>query len=182
MIADADPSNLFPPPAEHGPSLLGSIITVDDASFTTRMKVHSGHTTTTRYRLIAVLDTGSPQTFITAEAWARMKTCGGAANTCERHAAPRSWGGFGKTAPLLTSTSVRLSVQFFHGDIPSTELAVRACIVPTGTMQHPVLLGRDSWICFEQRTYTSLPRQPPPPTFGELSLCTPFSDGLSNFF
>ena len=108
-----------------------------------------------------------------------MKTCGASTNTCERHAAPRSWGGFGKTAPLLTSTSVRLSVHFLHGDIPSAEVAVWACIVPPGTMQHSVLLGRDSWMRFEQRTYTTLPRQPPQPTFGELSLCTPFSDGLS---
>ena len=34
---------------------------------------------------------------------------------------------------------------------------------------------------FEQCTYTTLPRQPPQPTFGELYLCTPFSDGLSTF-
>lgn len=48
-------------------------------------------------------------------------------------------------------------------------------------MQHPVLLGRDSWMRFEQRTYITLPRQPPQPTFGALSLCTPFTDHLSTF-
>ena len=179
MTADADPSNPFPSLTEHGPSLLGGIVTVDDASFTTRIKIHSGPTATIRYRLITLLDTGSRQTFITAEVWARMKTCGAATTTCERHAAPRAWGGFGKTAPLLTSTSVLLSVQFLQGDNPSAELAVWARILPPGTM-HPVL-GRDSWMLFEQRTYTTMPRQPPQPTFGELSLCTPFSDGLSTF-
>ena len=60
------------------------------------------------------------------------------------------------------------------GDIPSAELGVWACIVPPGTMQHPVLLGRDIWMRFEQRTYTTLPPQPPQPTCGELSLCTLF--------
>ena len=34
---------------------------------------------------------------------------------------------------------------------------------------------------FEQCTYATLPRQPPQPTFGELYICTPFSDGLSTF-
>ena len=48
-------------------------------------------------------------------------------------------------------------------------------------MQHPVLHGRDSWMRFEERTFTTLPRQPPQPTFGELSFCTPFSDGFSTF-
>ena len=66
-------------------------------------------------------------------------------------------GRFWPTAPLLTSTSVRLSIQFLHGNTPSAQLAVWACIDPHGTMQHPVLLGRDSWMRFEQRTYTTTP-------------------------
>ena len=96
-----------------------------------------------------------------------------------KHASPRSWGGFGKSAPLLTPISVRLSIQFLHDSIPS--VAVCACIVPHGIMQHPVLLGRDSWMRFEQRTYTTLPRLPSRPLFGELSLNTPYNDGLSTF-
>ena len=89
-----------------------------------------------------------------------MKYNNPGSDACERHAPPRSWGGFGKSAPLLISTSVRLSVQFLHGDTPSAELAVLGCIVPVGTMQHLVLLGRDSWMHFAQRIYTILPRQP----------------------
>ena len=43
-------------------------------------------------------------------------------------------------------------------------------------MKHPILLGLDSWMRFERRSYTTLPRepqlphQPPRPTRGELSL------------
>eukprot|EP00904_Undaria_pinnatifida_P011359 jgi/Undpi1/7353/HiC_scaffold_22.g09826.m1 len=50
-----------------------------------------------------------------------------------------------------------------------------------GTMQHNVLLGRDSWMRFAQRTYTILPRQPSQPIFGELSLSAPLTEGLSTF-
>ena len=39
-------------------------------------------------------------------------------------------------------------------------LAVWACVVPAGTMQHPILFGRDSWMRSERRSYTTLPRQP----------------------
>lgn len=95
---------------------------VDDASFTTLIKVHSGPTVTTRYRLVALLDS-SPQTFITAQAWLyenQRRSDGHLRTPC----APRSWGGFGENVPLLTSTSVRLSVQFLHGDISSVEVAV----------------------------------------------------------
>ena len=86
-----------------------------------------------------------------------------------------------KLAPLLTSTSVRLSIHFLHGETPSAELAVWACIVPAGTMQHPVLLGRDSWMLYAQRTCTILPPQPSQPIFGELSLSVPRTEGLSTF-
>ena len=73
VTAEADLPNPPPRLAELGPSLDGGIVTVDDASFITRIKVHNG-LTITRYRLIALLDTDTLQTFITAGAWARMKT------------------------------------------------------------------------------------------------------------
>ena len=108
-----------------------------------------------------------------------MKVNNAGSDVCERHVPPRSWGNFDKSAPLLTSTSVRLSIQFRHGDTPSAELAVWACIVPGGTMQHPVLLKRDSWMRFAKRTYTILPRQPSQLIFGERSLSVPRTEGLS---
>ena len=47
-----------------------------------------------------------------------MLSVGVASVACERNCAPRSWGGFGESAPQQTSTSVRLSVQFFRADEP----------------------------------------------------------------
>ena len=56
------------------------------------------------------------------------------------------------------------------------------CIVPTGTMQHPVLLRRDSWTCYSQRiTYTILPRRPSQPIFGGIPLSVLRNEGLFTF-
>ena len=110
-----------------------------------------------------------------------MKHNSAGLDACERHAPPRFWGGFGESPPLLTSTSDRLSIQFPHGDTPFAELAAWACIVPAGTMQHPVLLGRDGWMRLTQRTHTILPRQPSQPIFDDHSLSVPRTEGLSTF-
>ena len=48
-------------------------------------------------------------------------------------------------------------------------------------MQHPVLVGRGRWMRFEQRTYTTLPRQPSRPVFDELSLTTHYTNDLTTF-
>ncbi len=176
---------------EHGPCLTGGVLTVDDSSFTTKVLVHSGPTATKRCTLVALLDTGSPQSFITATAVEQLKASSSASDQCIRHAQPRSWGGFGTAAPLTTSDSIRLSIQFMRSDsntkTPTAALAVWACIVPAGTMQHSILLGRDSWMRFGQRSYTTLPRQPslphhnPPPTQGELTLHHHGPSGTSAF-
>ena len=44
-----------------------------------------------------------------------------------------------------------------HVDTPSAELAVWAGIVLLGTVQHPVLLGHDSWMRFAVRLFFFLP-------------------------
>ena len=110
--------------AEHGPGLSSGVATVDDASFTIRIKVHIGPSASSRYGLVALLEAGSPQAFISAEAWACMKHSNAASDICEKHVSPRSWGGFGKSAPLLTPIPVRSSLQFSHNSTPSAELAV----------------------------------------------------------
>ena len=46
--------------SEHGPCLVGGTVTLADVSSTTRYAVHSGEA----QRCVALLDTGSPQTFI----------------------------------------------------------------------------------------------------------------------
>ena len=105
----------------------------------------------------ALLDTGSPQTLIRRDVLDTMLSVGTASITRGRKCVPRSWGDFGESAPLQTSTSVRLSVHLFRADKPTCSLAVWACVVPPSVMQHAVLLGRDSWMRFKSRSYRSLP-------------------------
>ena len=109
---------------EHGPCLVDGIITLDYASFTTKIAVHGGANAVAPYDCVALLDTGSPQTFIRPDVLNRMLSAGAASVACERNCAPRSWGGFGESAPLQTSTIIRLSVQLFRPDEPTCSLAV----------------------------------------------------------
>ena len=90
--------------------------------------------------------------------WEHMKQVGAASDVCEITTQPRVWGGFGdSTTPLTTRKSVRLSVQFFHNTDRSASLAVWAYVVPDSTMAHALLLGRDSYMRFDKRTYRTLP-------------------------
>ena len=91
--------------SEHGPCLVGGIITLDDASFTTKIAAHSGANALAPFGCVALLDTCSPRTFIR-----RDVLVGAPSVACERKCAPRSRGGFDESAPLQTSTSVGLSV------------------------------------------------------------------------
>ena len=49
---------------EQGPDLIGAVVTMDDATFTTLLSLHSGVSTTSRFNCRALLDTGSPPSFI----------------------------------------------------------------------------------------------------------------------
>ena len=67
--------------------------------------------------------------------------------------------------------SIRLSVQFFPADEPTCSFVVWACVVPASVMQHEVLLGRDSWMRFNNRTYRFVPpRAMDHWMFGEIEL------------
>ena len=77
---------------EHGPGLVGGTITLDDASFTTKKTVHSGTTASTVFGCVALLDTGSPQTFIRRDILEQMLSGGAAAAIYGQGSAPRSWG------------------------------------------------------------------------------------------
>ena len=90
--------------SEHGPCLVGGTVTLDDVSFTTKIAIHSGGDAIAPYRCVALLDTGSPQTFIRRDVLDRLLLVGAASVVCERPCSPRSWGGFGESAPLRTST------------------------------------------------------------------------------
>ena len=123
---------------------------MDHSTFTTNIKIHSG-LTSAQFGCVALLDTGSPQSFITRNAWEYMARSGAATTVCETQTPTRSWGGFGESHPLQTSTTVRLSVQFLHNSQPTGSLAVWTYIVPSKAMQHAVLLDRDSWMRFSER-------------------------------
>ena len=111
------------PLAEREPCLVPGYVARDHCTFTTKTKVHSG-LASAQFDGVALLDTGSSQSFITRNAWERMARSGAATTICETQTLPRSWGGFGKSPPLQTSITVRLSMQFVHNDQPTASLAV----------------------------------------------------------
>ena len=86
----------------------------------------------------------------------------------------------GESVPLKTSTSVCLSVQVFRENETTGSLAVWACVVPPSVMQHAVLLGRDSWMRFNSRSYRFLPPRPSDQRVsGELELVHHTPTGMS---
>ena len=105
--------------SEHGLSFIGGTVTLDDVSFTTNNAIHSGVGTITPYRCVALLDTGSPQSFIRRDVLDRVLLVGASSVACERPWSPRSCGSFGESAPLWTSISFRLSLQFLRDNEPT---------------------------------------------------------------
>ena len=164
---------------EQGPDLIGGIVTIDDATFTTLLSLHSGVSATSRFNCRALLDTGSPQPFIHQGAFDQMVALGAADAPCVRSTTPRTWSGFGSRHLLSTNQQARMTVQFHHNGTASASLAVWMYIVPNETMRCPLLLGRDSWMRFHSRSYQTLPPHPDCRTFGELSL-SPCGDNLGS--
>ena len=168
-----------PPMPEQGPDLIGDIVTMDDATFTTLLSLHSGVSATSRFNCRALLDTGSPQSFIHQGAFDQIVALGAADASCVRSTTPRTWSGFGSRQLLSTNQQARMTVQFHHNGTASASLAVWMYIVPNETMRCPLLLGRDSWMRFHSRSYQTLPPHPDGRTFGELSL-SPCGDNLGS--
>ena len=168
-----------PPISEQGPDLIGGIVAMDDATFTTLLSLHSGVSATSRFNCRALLDTGSPQSFIHQGAFDQMVALGAADASCVRSTTPRTWSGFGSRQLLSTNQQARMTVQFHHNGTVSVSLAVWMYIVPNETMRCPLLLGRDSWMRFHSRSYQTLPPHPDGRTFGELSL-SPCGDNLGS--
>ena len=164
---------------EQGPDLIGGIVTMDDATFTTLLSLHSGVSATSRFNCRALLDTGSPQSFIHQGAFDQMVALGAADASCVRSTTPRTWSGFGSRQLLSTNQQARMTVQFHHNGTASASLAVWMYIVPNETLRCPLLLGRDSWMRFHSRSYQTLPPHPDGRTFGELSL-SPCGDNLGS--
>ena len=157
---------------EQGPELISGVVTMDDATFTTLLSLHSGVSTTSRFNCRALLDTGSPQSFIHRGAFDQMVATGAADASCVRSSTPRTWSGFGSRQLLSTHQQAKATIQFNHNGSPAASLAVWMCIVPNETMRCPLLLSRDSWMRFHSRSYQTLSPQPDRRVFGELTLST----------
>ena len=155
---------------EQGPDLISDVVPMDDATFTTLLSLHSGVSTTSRFNCRALLDTGSPQSFIHQGAFDQMVATGAADASCVRSTTPRTWSDFGSRQLLSTHRQARMTVQFNHNGTPSAFLAVWMYIVPNETMRCPLLLGHDSWMRFHSRSYQTLSPQPDGSIFVELTL------------
>ena len=151
---------------EQGPDLIGGVVTMDDATFTTLLSLHSGVSATSRFNCRALLDTGSPQSFIHQGAFDQMVALGAADASCVRSTTPRTWSGFGSRQLLSTNQQARMTVQFHHNGTASASLAVWMYIVSNETMRCPLFLGRDSWMRFHFRSYQTLLLHPDGRTFG----------------
>ena len=93
---------------------------------------------------------------------------------------PSFLGGGCESASLQTSTNIRLSAHFVRNNEPMCSLAVWACVVPPSVMQHAVLLGRDSWMRFNSRSYHYLPPRPSDQrVFGKLEIVRHAPTGMS---
>ena len=159
---------------EQGPDLVSGTVTIDDDTFTTLPSLTRGASVTSPFRCRALLDTGSPQSFIHQGSFDQMVATGTADESYVRSTTPRSWSGFGSQELLSTNRQARMAIQFYHHDTPSASLAVWMYIVPNKTMQCSLLLGRDSWMRFHTRSYQTLAPTHDGRIFGELTLSHTF--------
>ena len=161
---------------EQGPDLVSGTVTIDDDTFTTLPSLTSGASATSPFRCRALLDTGSPQSFIHQGSFDQMVATGVADESYVRATTSRSWSGFGSQELLSTNRRARIHIQFYPNNTPSASLAVWMYIVPVKTMRCPVLLGRDSWMRFHTRSHQTLAPTHDGRIFGELTLSHTFSN------
>ena len=99
---------------EYGPELTGGKVSMDHSSFTTTASIHGGRKATKKYKSVALLDSGSPSSFVTQAVIDEMLRKGAASADMVTVGKPRRWGGFTEsTEPLQTNSSSCLSVQLF---------------------------------------------------------------------
>ena len=166
--------------SEQGPDLISGVVTMNDATFTTLPSLTSGAWATSQFPCRALLDTGSPQSFIHQGAFEQMVATGAADESYVRSTTPRSSSGLGSQELLSTNRQARMTIQFYHNDTPSASLAVWIYIVPNETMRCPLLRGRDSWMCFHSRSYQTLTPTLDGRLFGELTLSHTFGDACNS--
>ena len=84
-----------PPLLEHGPDLVGGTLLIDSDSYTTRVWLHGGPTATSQLPRVALLDSGSPASFVTYSVVTAMIAAGALTPGSIRVSPSRRWGGFG---------------------------------------------------------------------------------------
>ena len=144
---------------------------MDHSSFTTTVSIHGGRKAAKKYKSVALLDSGSPSSFVTQAVIDEMLRKGAASADMIIVGKPRRWGGFtDSTEPLQTNSSACLSVQFFKEKKKTARMKMPCHIVPPMVLQHGLLLGRDSSLKFQNRTYATLPKEAERPVEGVLTL------------
>ena len=76
--------------SKQGSDLIGGVVTMDDVTFTTLPSLTSGVSATSQFRCRALLDTGSPQSWIHQGAFEQMVATGAADESYVRSTPPRS--------------------------------------------------------------------------------------------
>ena len=144
---------------------------MDYSSFTTIVSIHGGRKATKKYKSVALLDSGSPSSFVTQAAIDKMLRRGAGSADMITVGKPRRWGGFTDSMEQLqTNSSACLSVQFFKGKKPTARMKVPCHIVPPMVLQHGLLLGRDYFFKFQNHTYATLSKEAGRPVEGVLTL------------
>ena len=156
---------------EYGPVLARGRVSVDHSSFTMAVSIHGGRKATKRYKSVALLDSGCPSSFVTQAVIDEMLRKGAGSADMINVGKPRKWGGFTDSSESLqTNSSACLSVQLFKGKTPTARMKVPCHIVPPMVLQHGLLLGRDSFLKFQNHTYATLPKEAERPVEGVLTL------------
>lgn len=149
--------------AQHQPFLVEGTHTVNDPSQTSIVRVKSGFSAA-RNNCAALVESGLQTTsFIKNDTLGTLQTTGDASEACVTEVAKRSWGSFGNKQALETSKMVRLSVQLYHDDLPTTWLAVLVHVMSCNTTRHSLLLRHHN-LRFKSRSHLRYSPAPSPRT------------------
>ena len=156
---------------EYGPEITGGKVLVDHSSFTTTVSIHGGRKATKKHKSVALLDSGSPSSFVTQAVIDEMLRRGVVSADMITVGKPRRWGGLADSTEQLQTNSLScLSVQFFKRKKPTARMKVPCHIVPPMVLHHGLLLRRDSFFKFQNHTYATLPKEAGRPVVGVLTL------------
>ena len=145
---------------------------VEDNGYLHEFGIHGGQKATKGHKCVALLDSGSPCSFVTQAASNEMLQKGAAsADMIAVNDKPRKWGGFTESEEALqTNSTAGLSVQFDNSKEQTAYMQLYCHIVTPTALQHDLLLGRDSFLKFQNHTYATLPNETGKPSVGILDL------------